>query len=345
MTAAPTNGNADWKELAATFLARHVDTDGKRLPFTIQFNSSLEALISEESVPLVWRMFFWIIRFSWGNYSDHVVSTKGGYDLGQKDAALALRVDKQRISECVAELEALGYVIPDGRKLKPADNPASLQLVRHYPDKKRKKGEEFYAWWAVRNSADYRKFKIRAKAYFASIKIRNSAYKEYALDRTLAEPIPIYEEPKTSLERKPAAASSSSSKKKADDDAPKPPTSNFSQDVIAEFVRGGKPSPTQKQIRTLQHAIPNTPEALAGFIPFLREKMPRTKHPGLLPNVAQEFNERWPVLLASAQTLTDDEPKCRACGEPLGDGLALQGCHHECYEQAQGKAKRAGGND
>jgi hypothetical protein len=79
----------------------------------------------------------------------------------------------------------------------------------------------------------------------------------------------------------------------------------LAKDVIAAFVMGGKPSPTPQQILALQQAIPDEPAARIEFVPYLREKMPRIKHPGSLPKVAEEFTTAWPALVAREQTIRD----------------------------------------
>ncbi len=66
---------------------------------------------------------------------------------------------------------------------------------------------------------------------------------------------------------------------------------------------GNKPSPTSRQILDLQRALPNKPEARLAFLPYLSEKMPRIKHPGSLPSVAEEFTAAWPALVERAQTM------------------------------------------
>jgi hypothetical protein len=75
----------------------------------------------------------------------------------------------------------------------------------------------------------------------------------------------------------------------------------FSKGVIAAFVKGDKPSPTSRQLLDLQRAIPDEPEARVAFLPYLSEKMPRIKHPGSLPSVAEEFTAAWPALAEREQ--------------------------------------------
>ena len=83
----------------------------------------------------------------------------------------------------------------------------------------------------------------------------------------------------------------------------KTPDPEFSRDVIAAFVKGAKSSPTSRQILDLQRAIPDEPQARAAFLPYLREKMSRIRHPGLLPDVAEEFTAAWTARAELEQTL------------------------------------------
>lgn len=85
----------------------------------------------------------------------------------------------------------------------------------------------------------------------------------------------------------------------------KTPDPEFRQAVIRAFVKGGKPSPTLRQILDLQLAIPDEPQARIAFLPYLSEKMSRIRHPGSLPSVAEEFTAAWPALVAREQTIQD----------------------------------------
>lgn len=88
-----------------------------------------------------------------------------------------------------------------------------------------------------------------------------------------------------------------SSSSRIDDDALTPDPA-FGKAVIRTFTDYGKPNPNPRQLATLEQSIPNEPAAREAFIPFLREKIGRIKHPGSLPHVAQEFTAAWPELAA-----------------------------------------------
>ena len=83
------------------------------------------------------------------------------------------------------------------------------------------------------------------------------------------------------------------------------PDPEFAKGVIGVFVNGGKPSPTPQQILALQQAIPDDPAARVAFVHCLREKMPRIKHPGSLPSVAEEFTTAWPEIAARERSIQE----------------------------------------
>lgn len=364
-----TNGNGpDWAATFAEFHRRHRDVDGKKLVFTAIFNAAMDAFILCAEVPLVWRVLALIWRYSWGNSSDYCVDQIGGEFLGQKAFAKKLGVDNRRVNDCVALLRDLYFVLPGhGHKLYPVDDPA--QAASQTDNSENPKYPvpsgyfaDFCVEWKIRSLADFEDLESAEATVNRIKKSRLEEYRVWRRGRTIhAMPIrtqPSKLEPSVSVIEPPVSPPASPAPfinkknpfvvvvKTDDDEKPiftsKAPEPEFSTAVVAAFVAGGRPSPTARQILKLEHAIPNTPEARAGFIPFLEEKMPRIKHPGSLPSVADEFKAAWPVLLASNQNRTNAEPKCHVCGEPLGDGLALQGCHHECYEQAHEKSKGAG---
>src|SRR5436305_1244180 len=119
------NGSGpDWVQAFAEFHKRHRDKNGKKLVFTAVFNAAMDAFISCAEVPLVWRVLAWIWRHSWGNDSDYCVDAIGGKPIGQQACADEFDIEKQRISDCVATLRVLYFVLPStGHKLYPVDDP------------------------------------------------------------------------------------------------------------------------------------------------------------------------------------------------------------------------------
>jgi hypothetical protein len=204
---------------------------------------------------------------------------------------------------------------------------------------RRRKGEssdyqDFCAKWKVAHSTEYEEEQVARSVIKRINRIRLSAYRESRKSpaaKTNGTPSLEALEP---LEASAVArtlpplrfsvihSTNPSSSRKNDDDArlglvkpteealmsrPKPKTDapdlEFSTGVIAAFVNGGKPSPTPNQIFALQQAIPVAPGTRVQFVAYLTEKMPRIKHPGSLPSIAEEFTAAWPALAAREQTL------------------------------------------
>lgn len=246
-------------------------------------------------------------------------------------------IDKTLISDGFTENRERGTIASDtGYYLVLIPSPKVADSTEH----PRRKGEsreyqDFCAKWKVAHAAECEEEQVARSVIKRINRIRLSAYRESRKSpaaqtngATSLEASKTVEASETAPLPPPSRSSliestnPSSSSRENDDDArpalanssedellsrPKPnaeaPDPEFSRDVITVFVTGGKPSPTSRQILNLQRAIPPEPQARVAFLPYLSEKMPRIKHPGVLPDVAEEFRAAWPALVEPEQTM------------------------------------------
>lgn len=185
-----TNGGADWGRMFADLQDAYRGPDGRRPSYTAVFNSHLDALIAEKvAVPLEWRLLAWIWRKSWGNNSECAVDKIGGKALGQNDAAEAFGVRKQRISECVAILRELNFLLCNHRyELYPVVDPTTQKRIKGEPESGAQRTHRpFFAFledWKVRSTADFEAFESARAEYERVREVRWQAYQEWRRGRT-----------------------------------------------------------------------------------------------------------------------------------------------------------------
>ena len=193
------NGNKEWAEIFANFHARHRDPEGKRLQYTIVFNTAIESLMVNSEVPLEWRVLAFIWRMSWGYSSDFAVDSIGGKRIGQTVCAEALHVDKRRVSDAVVLLRGMGYLLPGkGQALYPSDCLPSADS-RAEPVVKVRALADFSAFldfWKVQAPADFQELES-AEATVKRVKtVRLGLYRKWKRDRTNGDPS-LYTTPTT----------------------------------------------------------------------------------------------------------------------------------------------------
>jgi hypothetical protein len=244
------------------------------------------------------------------------------------------RIEKSLVSDGFTENRRRGSIARDtGHRLEMVPSPEVGDSTNRPGETgaKVRAYQDYCAKWKVAHAAEYAEEQVARSVIKRNNKLRLSGYREWrkspaaetndtpsleAVEALEAAPVPPSS--RSSL----VESTNPSSSKENDDDArpvltkstedklesrPKPKAKatdpEFSRDVIAAFVSGGKPSPTPRQILDLERAIPDEPEARVAFIPYLNEKMSRIRHPGSLPSVAEEFTAAWPALAEREQTM------------------------------------------
>lgn len=94
----------------------------RSLRFTMDFNRAKEAVVDDPTLDLKWRVLEEISLGCWSNYRDYYSDAKGR-PLLKSDIAKKLNVEKQRVSEAVAELVENGYLRIVGRIIFLIDDP------------------------------------------------------------------------------------------------------------------------------------------------------------------------------------------------------------------------------
>ena len=103
------NGKLDWKVKADAFHARM-----DKAKYTMDFNTSMEAIMSDTSAAPRERVLAWIKRKSWGNLDELAIDRVGGRPLRQMDCAEELKLSRPHISRAITLLVRRGLV-PRGR--------------------------------------------------------------------------------------------------------------------------------------------------------------------------------------------------------------------------------------
>jgi hypothetical protein len=92
------------------------------------------------------------------------------------------------------------------------------------------------------------------------------------------------------------------------------PDAEFSQKLIRVFTQANKDSPTRKQVRDVIASLIAHPWAPAQFLVALKSKIGRVKHPGVLPEAVDGFNNGWPQrleILEATQPRAGEDPADR----------------------------------
>lgn len=193
------NNNKEWAAIFASFHARHHDPEGKKLQFTVVFNTAIESLISNSQVPIEWRVLAFIWRMSWGHSSDFAVDSIGGKRIGQTVCAEALHVDKRRVSDAVVLLRGMGYLLPGtGHALYPSDRLPGVDSSAKPVSKVRALADfsVFLDLWRTRAPTDFQELES-AEATVKRLKIiRLGHYRMWKRERTKGGPS-LYPTPTT----------------------------------------------------------------------------------------------------------------------------------------------------
>jgi hypothetical protein len=119
--------------------------------------------------------------------------------------------------------------------------------------------------------------------------------------------------------------------------AAKPPS--LHEELVKVFAElPGKGVPTSKQAAEVSKLLPPEPGAHAAFPPWVKSKISRIRHAGVLPSLVPEFLAWW-----KQQQTTPSPPErmCWICEKPLGDGGEISGAHGECWGAAYEKKGKA----
>jgi hypothetical protein len=98
--------------------------------FTMDFNSSLEAIMADRTASSRERVLAWTKRHAWGNSSAYTVDRIGGKPLKQKDCASQLGLGRPEVSRAVAALVRGGLVHSEQNNLYPVRNPQASMFKK-----------------------------------------------------------------------------------------------------------------------------------------------------------------------------------------------------------------------
>jgi hypothetical protein len=171
--------SANWSD----FWKRH----GQR-NYTPTFNGHLDSLIEDPTATVAERVDAWILRTSWGNWSDCCVDGNGSA-LVQSDCARRLKLDRRQVNPVFKDRESRGYIRFAGREIHPLDDPAGTEpdLDATFADsspnvdtfrtlsEEEAKPMSFGAWvsstWADQHPDDYKEYQ-RVERQWKSFRTR-----------------------------------------------------------------------------------------------------------------------------------------------------------------------------
>jgi len=152
-------GNSAWSDLFASFHSRHRDPKGKRLTFTVVFNTAIESLMVKSEVPLEWRVLAFIWRMSWGHSSDFAVDRIGGKQIGQTRCAEAPKsINGGSVTRWLCSVEWVTSCPGKGKRCTPAiADPARVPAQNQF----QKSGplRTFQPFWRSGKSRPQRTFR------------------------------------------------------------------------------------------------------------------------------------------------------------------------------------------
>jgi DNA-binding transcriptional MerR regulator len=112
--------------------------------FTAVFNDFLDSQIADARLPLLLRVLAWVLRNSWGRFSDACVNSEGA-KAGQVDCARDLNVfwknpktgelepDRRKVNPLFQKLARWNMVRFEGRDILPIDNPLGIDFANSSP--------------------------------------------------------------------------------------------------------------------------------------------------------------------------------------------------------------------
>ena len=153
--------------------------------YTPHFNTALEAVMNDPEALIAERVWSWLLRYSWGNWSrfawEWLVSGERGRPLSQADCARRLNIDPRRVSSVFRRETKRGRVEMQGHLLIPVQNPGRGERASTSQEPL---WAEFLENWNAAHSEEARRLDVLSSQVDAIKKVRLGDYKKWRRSRT-----------------------------------------------------------------------------------------------------------------------------------------------------------------
>lgn len=281
------------------------------LNFSKDFNTSLEAIITDEMATIGHRFLAWIKRRAWGNYSLCAIKDNG-LAAFQRDCAAELGVDKSKLSNVITYYERRGYVRREGKLLYPVIAP----VLTSPPVDDKVNYSKFMEWWKVAKSSTFLDMQEARSVIARARKVLRADYKQWRDSATNPAPS-LYENLESKEERAAAAVLS------VVEDPPPLSESDDTELVTAALNRYGAADPGTGRAmldKCRAFAADATAEAICSMIDFKGRRATCKDNPiGFLLTVVPPAFEAWtpriPVMTETRPTPLSEEEAAQIYAE------------------------------